>query len=131
MKLSLFYSFKDMIEVIPVRAIRRTFEREQQMLAEDIACQRPLPMEEAASILNFCLFVQSISEGQSGEEFAAFIPAHHQGFYRKTLGRLVAAGELPANAVSEFDQAFANDDTSVLAAPADSFSDQRTMDHLQ
>jgi hypothetical protein len=109
MKISLYHSFKTTIETIPVQAIRRTLERESRMLGEDLVCQRPVPIDETSSILNFCRFVQSLSEGQPGGEFAAAVPPKHRTFYRQTLARLVAANELPANAVTEFDLAQADE----------------------
>jgi len=103
MRLSLFHSFADMIETIPVGAIIRTLEREQRMIEEDLAFQRPVPVKEAESILNFCYFVEAIVEGSPGWAFTLPLPAEHLAFYRKTLDRLIASGHLPPHAKTEFD----------------------------
>jgi hypothetical protein len=109
MRQSLFDSFADMIEVIPARAVLRTLERESKMLQEDLAMQRPLPAGQAASILDFCRFVGTVSRGLAVPAPAAAISAAQMEFYRKTVARLIAAGELPLHAASEFDESFAGD----------------------
>jgi hypothetical protein len=103
MRLSLFDAFADMIETISPRAIIRALEREHRMLQEDLAYQRPVPPKEAASILNFCRFVEAVKTGAPVQFPAAALPARHLEFYRETVGRLVDAEELPFNAKAEFD----------------------------
>ena len=103
MRLSLFASFADMIESIPVGAILRTLEREQRMIEEDLAYQRPVSLKEAESILNFCYFVEAVREGSPAWAFTLPLPPEHLAFYRKTLDRLVAAQQLPSDAKVEFD----------------------------
>ena len=107
MRLSLFDSFADMIEAIPVGAILRTLEREQRMIEDDLAHQRPVPLKEAESILNFCYYVESVREGSSGWIFTAPLPREHLSFYRKTLDRLIAAEQLSPDAKAGFDGAIA------------------------
>jgi|SRR5882724_10076360 len=103
MRLSLFDSFADMINTIPVGAIFRTLEREQHMLEDDLAHQRPVPLKEAESILNFCYFVESTRSGSSAWTFTAPLPPGHLAFYRKTLDRLIAAEQLLPDAKTGFD----------------------------
>ena len=103
MRLSLFDSFADMIENIPVGAILRTLEREQRMIEEDLAFQRPVSLKEAESILNFCYFVEAVRAGSPAWAFTLPLSPEHLDFYRKTLARLIAAQQLPAGAKTEFD----------------------------
>jgi hypothetical protein len=110
----LFDSFADMIEVIPARAVLRTLERERRMLQEDLALQRPVPVGQAMSILSFCNFAEAVGRGLPAPGPATVIAAAEVDFYRKTVARLAASGELPANAMLEFDQAFAEDHLQAL-----------------
>jgi hypothetical protein len=103
---SLFESFADMIEFIPPGAIVDTLERESHMLIEDLRCNRPVPKDEADSILIFCRFVDVLRRGLPISIMDAALPASHLEFYRKTIDRLVQAGELPAAAPDEFDRCF-------------------------
>ena len=103
MRLSLFASFADMIETIPVGAVIRTLEREQRMVEEDLAHQRPVSLKEAESILNFCYFVEAVREGSPAWAFTLPLPPEHLAFYRNTLDRLIAAQHLPPEAKIEFD----------------------------
>ena len=84
-----------MIDNIPVGAIIRTLEREQRMVEDDLAHQRPVSLKEAESILNFCYFVEAVREGSPGWAFTLPLPPEHLTFYRKTLDRLIAAQHLP------------------------------------
>jgi len=114
MRMSLFNSFADMIEAIPVCAIARTLEREQRMLEEDLFCQRPVPLKQVESVLAFCRFVDAAKEGLPVPAPANPLPDSHLEFYRKTVERLIAAEELPYHALAEFDQVNANDSLSRL-----------------
>jgi len=102
MRPSLFESFADMIETIPVGAITRTLEREQRMLQEDLFHQRPIPLKEAESILNFCRFVGAVQAGLPGCAFTTPPPSDHLEFYQNTLERLITAEQLPYHAQAEF-----------------------------
>lgn len=103
MRLSFYNSFASMIEALPARAITRALERQRHMLEEDLAMQRPVPLKEAESILNFCHFVEAVGEGLPGWAFTNPPPPAHLEFYRKTLDRLIASEELPVHAKAEFD----------------------------
>ncbi|HTB84319.1 MAG TPA: hypothetical protein VK742_11745 [Candidatus Sulfotelmatobacter sp.] len=109
MRQCLFDSFADMIEAIPARAVLRTLERESKMVQEDLMMQRPVPAAQAASILDFCRFVEAVTLGLAIPAPSAASTAAQLEFYRKTVARLIAAGELPQNAAPEFDESFAGD----------------------
>ena len=109
MRQCLFDSFANMIEAIPARAVLRTLERESKMLQEDLMMQRPVPAGQAASILGFCRFTGAVSRGLPVPALSAAIAADQVEFYRKTVARLIASGELPPHAASEFDERFAGD----------------------
>jgi hypothetical protein len=109
MRLSLFDSFADMIEAIPAHAIIRTLEREARMLEEDLAHHRPVPPKAAASILDFCRFVESVRMKTPVQFAGASLPAAHLQLYRKTVTRLVDAEALPFFAKEEFDNLVGND----------------------
>jgi len=109
MRQCLFDSFADMIEAIPARAVLRTLERESKMVQEDLALQRPVPAAQAASILDFCRFVEAVTQGLAAPAPSAASTAGQINFYRKTVARLIAAGELPLHASMEFDGSFAGD----------------------
>jgi len=72
-------------------------------LEEDLALQRPVPLEEAESILNFCHFIEAVSESLPGWVFTSPPPPAHLEFYRKTLDRLIASEEVPFTARAEFE----------------------------
>ncbi|HEV2691285.1 MAG TPA: hypothetical protein VG347_00155 [Verrucomicrobiae bacterium] len=103
MRLSLFESFTDMIEGIPVGAVLRTLEREQRMLEEDLAFKRPVPVREAESIINFCRFVEAVRADLPARVFIILLPPQHLDLYRRTLERLIDGRELPPVAANEFD----------------------------
>lgn len=100
---SIYDSFAAMIETLPARAIIRALERQRTMLEEDLALQRPVPLKDAESILNFCHFVEAAREGLSGWAFTSPPAPGHLEFYRKTLERLIAREEVPYDARAEFD----------------------------
>ncbi|MDR3459254.1 MAG: hypothetical protein P4N60_17630 [Verrucomicrobiae bacterium] len=104
MKPCLFDSFADMIGTLSTAAVLRTLERERGLLESDLAHQRFSSPMEVSSILSFCWFVEAIRQRWS--TFAIPAPLTHLAFYRTTLHRLVAAGELPAEAKTRFDETF-------------------------
>ena len=105
MRPCLFDSFADMIGTLSPAAVLRTLERERLLLQNDLACHRFSSLLEVSSILSFCWFVEAIRQ-----RWAIFAvpapPLTHIEFYRQTLRRLVAAGELPAEAGTRFDETF-------------------------
>ena len=105
MRPCLFDSFADMIGTLSPAAVLRTLERERSLLEDDLAHQRFSSPLEASSILSFCWFVEAIRQGWLLFTVPA-PPAAHLVFYRATLERLVAAGALPAEARTRFDETF-------------------------
>ena len=76
------------------------------MLTEDLLLQRPVPLSQALSILSFCQFVAAARLGDAGKVPDHKIPLAHQDFYRRTIDRLIAEGELPARAGLSFVEHF-------------------------
>jgi hypothetical protein len=108
MNLSFYDSFASMIDILPARAITRALERQRCMLEEDLALQRPVSLDEAESVLNFCHFVEAVRDGLPGWAFTSPPPPDHLEFYRKTLDRLIASEELPFTARAKFDDIIAD-----------------------
>ena len=100
----LFESFSKMIEKLPARGVIPATDREYQMLENDLATNRPVPRQEVHSILSFCRFLAAIRSGLTVSP--TILSPVHTAFYRKTLERLIEAGELPSTAEEEFDEAF-------------------------
>jgi hypothetical protein len=104
MKTHLFEAFVSMIESLPTNAILLVAELQGQMIKDDLSQRRVLPMEEAVSVLNFCRFLQAVACGSG--IFPTVTPLQHLASYRKTVNRLMEAGELPFNAGEQFDNTF-------------------------
>src|SRR5580692_11352328 len=104
MKTGLFEVFIKMIEGLPANAILLVAELEGQMIQEDFSQRRILPMQEAVSVLDFCRFLQAVARGSG--IFPTVLPMQHLASYRKTVKRLMEAGELPLNASEQFDKTF-------------------------
>ncbi len=106
MRLSLINHLANTLEILPARAILKTLELESQMLKDDLLNDRPIPVGEAQSVLDFYEFIRLIKSGSPTKKPISANPFHPMDFYRKTIDRLVAAGELPATAVAQFEAAF-------------------------
>src|SRR5271155_1147770 len=104
MKTHLFEAFVSMIESLPTNAILLVAELQGQMIKDDLSQRRVLPMEEAVSVLNFCRFLHAVACGSG--IFPTVMPLQHLASYRKTVNRLMEAGELPLNAGEQFDRTF-------------------------
>lgn len=102
----LFEAFAKMIDSFPQEAVLRAAAREKYMLEEDLALGRIPPSENSASILAFCRFLEGAARGSPA--FPRNIQMEHWPFYIKTVGRLVAAQELPRNVKEEIEAAFHN-----------------------
>jgi hypothetical protein len=103
MAASLFERFSVMIEGLPVRAVIPAVELERQMLDDDLARKRTMPMDEVSSIRAFCHFIENAGGGNVPH---ASVPIHHLGFYRDTIKRLVTDGVLSKEAGALFDTTF-------------------------
>jgi hypothetical protein len=104
MKPHLFEAFARMIESLPANGILLVAELQEQMIEDDWSQKRVLPVEDAVSILNFCRFLQAVAG--NGGIFPTVLPFQHLPFYRKTVKRLMEAGELPLNADQQFEKTF-------------------------
>ncbi len=101
-----------MIDELPAGGILKAVELERQMLKNDLLYKR-VSDEDVASIFNFCEFLKAVAEAD--EIVPIKLPPHHTAFYRKTVGRLIEAGELPAVAKEQFDLTFSPGFLEVLA----------------
>jgi hypothetical protein len=104
MKTGLFEVFIKMIDGLPANAILMVAELEGQMIRDDFSQGRILTMQEAVSVLDFCRFLQAVVRGSG--IFPTVLPVDHVASYRKTVNRLIEAGELPFNASEQFDKTF-------------------------
>lgn len=104
MDIDFFDKFARMIDGIPAKGVPRAVERQCQMVEDDLAHKRTLPLKEADSILSFHRFLKAVAGGAQVSSTA--LPANHIVFYRETVERLVEAGELPSSAEERFDAAF-------------------------
>ena len=109
-----FESFAEMIDGLPPKGVCRAAEMQRRMLEDDLAWQRDQLTGEKYSVLDFCHFLESAGLGPAAA--ATPPPLKHVAFYRKTVDRLVAAGELPPAAMEQFDAAFASGFFRVLSA---------------
>jgi hypothetical protein len=100
----LFNPFCRTLDTMPVQGILLVLERQRQMLEDDIAQKRTMPISDVRSILNFCRFITASRQNESLP--AAVLPFPHLIFYRKTVARLVEANILPENAATQFDEIF-------------------------
>jgi hypothetical protein len=104
MSVQLFESFSEMIDKIPAKGVLVAVELERQMLQNDVAAKRTLPFVAVHSILSFCNFLKHTVSGVDSVSTA--LPLQHINFYRKTIERLIEAGELPCEAKELFDETF-------------------------
>ncbi len=84
------------------------------MIQDDLACQRDVPLHDAASFLSFSHFLKAAKASE--DIHPASLPPEHVPFYHETVERLVEAHELPANATEQFDNAFADNFLNAIAA---------------
>ena len=104
MAVSLFEHFSVMVEGLPAKAVVQAVELQRQMLEDDLAHKRSLPMDETTSIMAFCHFLENADSPEQVPHAA--LPIHHLGFFRDTVKRLVHAGVLSKEAGKLFDTAF-------------------------
>jgi hypothetical protein len=102
----LFERFTAMIDNVPAKGVIRATELERQMLQSDLARKRTLPIEDVRSILAFCAFLKKAT--CSARAPFCVLPMQHMGFYRKTVERLIEAGELSSEAKEQFDETFSS-----------------------
>jgi hypothetical protein len=105
MGMPLFEKFTEMVEKLPPKGVATAVRLERQMLEDDLAHKRTMPIEDVRSIVAFSNFLENASDDADSITRSP-IPIHHIGFYRTTVKRLVEAGELPGEAGALFDRAF-------------------------
>ena len=93
-----------MIDSVPAKGVLRAVELEGQMVQNDLALKRTLPRGDECSILAFYNFLKSAAGGV--DVAPSTLPIQHIVFYKKTLERLIAAGELPFEAKEQFHETF-------------------------
>ena len=99
-----FEAFCEMIGGLPPKVVLQAVAIERFMLEEDLAQGRTPPGDETGSILTFCRFLEDTAHGEL--DFPRTMPTEHWMFYGKTVERLAAAGELPHEAMEDFETAF-------------------------
>lgn len=102
----LFDCFADMIANIPAQSICRVLTEESYMLGLDLAQHRPLLPAEVGSILIFSQFIGAGGKCPHSFQISTELPSAHVAFYRKTVRRLIEAGNLPLSAREEFEKTF-------------------------
>jgi hypothetical protein len=104
MGVSLFEHFSVMVEGLPAKAVIPAVELQRQMLEDDLAHKRTMPMDEVSSIVAFCNFLENTGDAKQVPH--ASVPIHHLGFYRDTVKRLIQADVLTEEAGTLFDAVF-------------------------
>jgi hypothetical protein len=112
----LFDSFAEMIANIPAQSIKRVIAQESFMLGLDLARQRPLLPAEVGSILVFAHFIGAGGKCPHSVLVSIDLPPAHVDFFRRTVVRLIDAGELPNVAREEFEKIFARADANQQAS---------------
>jgi hypothetical protein len=104
MNTHLFESFSKMIDKLPPGSVLTATERECQMLENDLVTNRPVSKQEVHSILSFCRFLAAAKSKRLVAP--TVLPPGHTAFYRRTLARMIEAGEMPESAEEQFDGSF-------------------------
>jgi hypothetical protein len=104
--MNLFNSFSTMLDEMPTQGIIGALELERRMIEDDFALKRTLSLQEAHSILSFCLFIDAAGHGSQISPVT--LPILHVGFYRKTIHRLIEAELLPLHAGEQFENVFSH-----------------------
>ena len=109
MNSSHFASFAEMIGNLPAKGILKAATVERLMLEDDLAHKRTPPSDEAGvhSIVNFCRFLEAAKLNL--EFFPVAVSVVHFAFYRKTVAKLIEAGELPGRAQAQFEATFSSE----------------------
>ena len=105
MGIPIFGSFAQMVDELPAEGICRALKIECQMLLDDWNHQSVASVEDAISIQSFRMFVQT-AQDQERIRCIYILPGEHVIFYRKTVERLIAVGELLPDALKHFDETF-------------------------
>jgi len=74
------------------------------MIKDDLAYERPIPLEDANSILKFFQFLEAVKRKSPLLQMP--LPEAHFNFYAVITQRLVEAKELPPDSCEEFKKTF-------------------------
>ena len=99
-----FETFRETIDRLATEAVLKAVAVEWRKLEEDLAQGRTRPSEDTDSMLAFCRFL--VGSACGALVWPRTIPIEHWTFYVKTVGRLVAAEELPQNVKEDIEAAF-------------------------
>jgi hypothetical protein len=103
MKVKLFESFAKSVESLPDKGILKAIELERQMLTGDLLC-RKVEEQDLVTISSFCEFIKAVSVGNLITPIE--LPPNYRENCRIIALRLIAAGELPPDARTQFDLIF-------------------------
>jgi hypothetical protein len=109
-----FELFAGMIDSIPARAVFKAIELERRMILDDLEHERDLPFDDTVSVLNFCHFLEAARLGE--QIYSCVLPTKYVMFLRKTVQRLINAGELDRGALKNFDDTFSENPPGMQAA---------------
>ena len=102
---TLFGSFAQLIDALPAADILRVVDRECRMLEDDLGRFRGASADDAISIESFRFFLTAARQ-RKPVPFVAVLPRVQLVFYRKTLERLIEAGQLSPEARKQFVETF-------------------------
>lgn len=100
----LFERFIAMIDSVPAKGVLKAVAHECQMAQNGLARKRTPSPGDARSIIAFYIFLKSAAGGICVTPIA--LPIQHIIFYKKTIERLIEAGELPYAAKEQFHETF-------------------------
>jgi hypothetical protein len=100
-----FDIFVRTITGLPITAVIKALDLEAKMLDDDCKNRPFTSRNDAFSILSFRQFVRTAKLGEAVLPVKS-VPPDHAAFYKKTIGRLVQANELPPIAMEQFDLTF-------------------------
>jgi len=113
---TLFESFIEMAERLPPKAVKDALYRESRMVESDLIHDRVLSWMDGFSIMIFHRFIEAVKAHD--KLIAVVLPPEHVAAYRELVKKLVRAGELPYNALRDFDEAFWGSRGTVTGEPA-------------
>jgi len=101
---TLFESFIETANHLPAKAIKSALDRESRMVETDLIHDRAAYWMDGFSIMIFHRFIEAVRIHD--KLVAVVLPPEHVSAYRELVKKLVRAGELPYNAIRDFDDAF-------------------------
>lgn len=105
MSLESFDNFAEKISSLPASAILRSMDLGCSLLEEDLDGYRSAFTGDEFSILYFRQFLHAARCGRAMHCIRCF-PRSHVEFYKRTVARLVQAGELASSVMDRFEDAF-------------------------